>query len=221
MSSTSVVRASSSPSLFMRVHRIGRRGAGEARDDGRRRDRSRAGVGAAHLARRPSRALHVVRARQVEGQQARHLDLDRRRGRLERAPLPRAREGPRAGVVAGWPPRRVPRRRATRPAAKDGDAADARADLGHPGRRRRGVEADRPQERRSASFEWTKDSASIVFLAERVKTDAQKAAEKAGDDAIFVDEGRERPGARRVLRAVARRRSPTRREQAITHDDRC
>ena len=39
------------------------------------------------------------------------------------------------------------------------------------------------------SFEWAKDGASIVFLAERAKSDAQKAAEKAGDDAIFVDEG--------------------------------
>jgi dipeptidyl aminopeptidase/acylaminoacyl peptidase len=39
------------------------------------------------------------------------------------------------------------------------------------------------------SFEWTKDGASIVFLADRAKSDAQQAAEKAGDDAIFVDEG--------------------------------
>src|SRR5262249_62058928 len=39
------------------------------------------------------------------------------------------------------------------------------------------------------SFEWTKDSASIVFLSEHAKTDAVKATEKAGDDAIFVDEG--------------------------------
>ena len=39
------------------------------------------------------------------------------------------------------------------------------------------------------SFEWAKDSASIVFLAEHAKSDADKAAEKAGDDAIFVDEG--------------------------------
>jgi dipeptidyl aminopeptidase/acylaminoacyl peptidase len=39
------------------------------------------------------------------------------------------------------------------------------------------------------SFEWTPDSAAIVFLAEQPKTDAQKAVEKAGDDAIVVDEG--------------------------------
>src|SRR5712691_1943704 len=39
------------------------------------------------------------------------------------------------------------------------------------------------------SFEWTKDSASIVFLAEHAKPEPVKATEKAGDDAIFVDEG--------------------------------
>jgi dipeptidyl aminopeptidase/acylaminoacyl peptidase len=68
------------------------------------------------------------------------------------------------------------------------------------------------------AFEWTRDSASIVFLAERVKTEAQKAAEKAGDDAIFVDEGpngQERADFTELWRvAVADRR-----EQAITRDD--
>ena len=39
------------------------------------------------------------------------------------------------------------------------------------------------------AFDWTKDSAAIVFSAERAKSDAEKAAAKAGDDAIFVDEG--------------------------------
>jgi len=39
------------------------------------------------------------------------------------------------------------------------------------------------------SFEWTKDSRAIVFSAERAKSDARKANEKAGDDTIFVDEG--------------------------------
>lgn len=39
------------------------------------------------------------------------------------------------------------------------------------------------------AFEWTKDSASVVFLADRPKPDEQKAAEKAGDDAFAVDEG--------------------------------
>jgi dipeptidyl aminopeptidase/acylaminoacyl peptidase len=38
------------------------------------------------------------------------------------------------------------------------------------------------------SFEWTRDSASIVVLAEHAKPESAKAAEKAGDDAIFVDE---------------------------------
>src|SRR5262245_39692965 len=44
-----------------------------SRDDDRRRAESDAGFGAAHLARRAPRALHAVRAREVEGQQARHL----------------------------------------------------------------------------------------------------------------------------------------------------
>ena len=39
------------------------------------------------------------------------------------------------------------------------------------------------------SFEWTKDSQTIVFLADRVKSDVEKASTKAGDDAIKVDEG--------------------------------
>jgi len=39
------------------------------------------------------------------------------------------------------------------------------------------------------SFEWTADGASIVFSSSEAKTDEQKAAEKAGDDAIYVDEG--------------------------------
>src|SRR4029078_6812647 len=39
------------------------------------------------------------------------------------------------------------------------------------------------------SFQWSPDGASIVVLPQRAKSDAQKAAEKAGDDAIVVDEG--------------------------------
>jgi dipeptidyl aminopeptidase/acylaminoacyl peptidase len=39
------------------------------------------------------------------------------------------------------------------------------------------------------SFEWTKDSAAIVFLAEHAKPESVKTSEKSGDDAIFVDEG--------------------------------
>jgi dipeptidyl aminopeptidase/acylaminoacyl peptidase len=68
------------------------------------------------------------------------------------------------------------------------------------------------------AFEWTKDSASIVFLAERVKAESLKAAEKAGDDAIFVDEGpngQERAEFTELWRvAVADKR-----EQAVTHDN--
>jgi dipeptidyl aminopeptidase/acylaminoacyl peptidase len=68
------------------------------------------------------------------------------------------------------------------------------------------------------AFEWTKDSASIVFLAERVKSESQKGAEKAGDDAIFVDEGpngQERTEFSELWRvAIADKR-----EQAVTHDD--
>src|SRR5262245_7160965 len=53
-----------------------------------------------------------------------------------------------------------------------------------------GGEATRLTDHKGAikSFEWTKDSTAIVFSAERAKSDAQKANEKAGDDAIFVDE---------------------------------
>jgi len=39
------------------------------------------------------------------------------------------------------------------------------------------------------TFEWSADSASLFFVAADPKGDDQKAAEKAGDDAIFVDEG--------------------------------
>jgi dipeptidyl aminopeptidase/acylaminoacyl peptidase len=39
------------------------------------------------------------------------------------------------------------------------------------------------------SFEWAADGSRIFFLAEQAKSDEEKAAEKAGNDAIFVDEG--------------------------------
>jgi dipeptidyl aminopeptidase/acylaminoacyl peptidase len=39
------------------------------------------------------------------------------------------------------------------------------------------------------SFEWTKDGSAIVFVADKAKSDEEKAAEKAGDDAFAVDEG--------------------------------
>jgi dipeptidyl aminopeptidase/acylaminoacyl peptidase len=69
------------------------------------------------------------------------------------------------------------------------------------------------------AFEWTKDSASIVFLAERVKGESQKAAEKSGDDAIFVDEGAN--GQERAeFSELWRIGIVDRRVQAVTHDDR-
>ena len=83
-----------------------------------------------------------------------------------------------------------------------------------------GGEASRLTDHKSKikAFEWTKDSTSIVFLAERVKSEAQKAAEKAGDDAIFVDEGPNGQERARVLRAVARRAGGQARA-VVTHDD--
>lgn len=39
------------------------------------------------------------------------------------------------------------------------------------------------------SFKWSRDANQIFFLADEAKTDAEKAAEKAGEDAILVDEG--------------------------------
>jgi dipeptidyl aminopeptidase/acylaminoacyl peptidase len=38
-------------------------------------------------------------------------------------------------------------------------------------------------------FEWAADSSRIVFLAEQAESEEEKAGRKAGDDAIFVDEG--------------------------------
>ncbi len=54
-----------------------------------------------------------------------------------------------------------------------------------------GGEATRLTDHKGAvkSLEWTKDSASIVFVADRAKSDEEKAGEKAGDDAFAVDEG--------------------------------
>lgn len=39
------------------------------------------------------------------------------------------------------------------------------------------------------SFEWSADSSAIFFVASDAKSDERKAAEKAGDDAVYVDEG--------------------------------
>ncbi|MGH9349637.1 MAG: prolyl oligopeptidase family serine peptidase [Vicinamibacterales bacterium] len=38
-------------------------------------------------------------------------------------------------------------------------------------------------------FEWAADGSRIFFLAEEAESEAEKAAKKAGEDAIFVDEG--------------------------------
>jgi len=68
------------------------------------------------------------------------------------------------------------------------------------------------------SFDWTKDSTAIVFSAERAKSDAQKAHEKAGDDAIFVDEaanGQERAEFSELWKITIADTT----EQQITHDD--
>ena len=70
---------------------------------------------------------------------------------------------------------------------KDGDGAGAQIWLIPVD----GGEAVKLTDHKSAirSFEWTKDSQAIVFLADRPKSDAEKTAEKQGDDEIFVDEG--------------------------------
>ncbi len=39
------------------------------------------------------------------------------------------------------------------------------------------------------SFKWSRDGKQIFFLSEDAMTDAEKAAEKSGDDTILVDEG--------------------------------
>jgi dipeptidyl aminopeptidase/acylaminoacyl peptidase len=68
-------------------------------------------------------------------------------------------------------------------------------------------------------FEWTKDSASIVFAAERAKSDAQKANEKAGDDTIFVDEGANGQD-RGEFSELWRIAIADKTERQVTHDDR-
>jgi dipeptidyl aminopeptidase/acylaminoacyl peptidase len=39
------------------------------------------------------------------------------------------------------------------------------------------------------TFQWGRDSARVFFLSEDAKSEAEKAAEKAGDDVVYVDEG--------------------------------
>jgi dipeptidyl aminopeptidase/acylaminoacyl peptidase len=38
-------------------------------------------------------------------------------------------------------------------------------------------------------FQWAEDGSQIFFVADQAQSDEEKAAQKAGDDAIFVDEG--------------------------------
>jgi len=104
------------------------------------------------------------------------------------------------------------------PGAKDGDAADSGAQIWVIPVD--GGEASKLTDHKGniRSFEWMKDNASIVFVAERAKSDAQKAAEKAGDDAILVDEGangQERAEFSELWRVAIADKT----EQAITHDD--
>jgi dipeptidyl aminopeptidase/acylaminoacyl peptidase len=68
------------------------------------------------------------------------------------------------------------------------------------------------------SFEWTGDSRSIVFLTERAKPETRKANEKAGDDAIVVDEGangQERAGFSQLWSVAIADKA----ERQLTHDD--
>jgi len=68
-------------------------------------------------------------------------------------------------------------------------------------------------------FEWTQDSLAIVFAADRAKSDTRKADEKAGDDAIYVDEGangQERAEFSELWRIDVADKV----ERQITHDDR-
>ena len=68
------------------------------------------------------------------------------------------------------------------------------------------------------SFEWSKDSAAIVFLADHARPEAAKTSEKSGDDAIFVDEaanGQERGDFNELWRIAINDKA----EHAITHDE--
>lgn len=69
------------------------------------------------------------------------------------------------------------------------------------------------------SFEWTRDSASIVYVAEHAQTDAEKSSRKAGDDAIYVDEaanGQERGEFSELWRVTVADKT----ERRLTQDDR-
>ena len=68
------------------------------------------------------------------------------------------------------------------------------------------------------SFEWAKDGASILLVAEHDGGEAEAASRKAGDDAIYVDEsanGQERGQFAELWRVSL----SDRRERRLTHDD--
>lgn len=69
------------------------------------------------------------------------------------------------------------------------------------------------------SFEWSGDGSSIVFAAEPEKTEAQRAREKSGDDAIVVDDGPNGQD-RGEYTALWRIAVADRTERRITPDDR-
>jgi dipeptidyl aminopeptidase/acylaminoacyl peptidase len=66
------------------------------------------------------------------------------------------------------------------------------------------------------SFEWSHDGKHIFFVSQDAKSDEEKAAEKAGDDAILVDEGPNGQGRNRYssVWVVA---TADRQERRVTH----
>lgn len=69
------------------------------------------------------------------------------------------------------------------------------------------------------SFEWAGDSRKIFFVSDNAKSDEEKAAEKAGDDAIFVDEGANGQGRARFSK-VWTIDVQAKQERALTVDER-
>jgi dipeptidyl aminopeptidase/acylaminoacyl peptidase len=87
--------------------------------------------------------------------------------------------------------------------------------------RAQGGEAEKLTDHKGSirSFEWAHDSTRVFFSSDNVKSDEEQAAEKAGDDAIYVDEqanGQSR-GRFSKLWVIG---IHDRKERAITSDDR-
>jgi dipeptidyl aminopeptidase/acylaminoacyl peptidase len=83
-----------------------------------------------------------------------------------------------------------------------------------------GGEATKLTDHKSAikSFEWAKDGASILFVADHESTEPEKASRKAGDDAIYVDEeanGQEREQFTELWRATIADKA----ERKLTKDE--